>query len=61
LIGGELQIRIKIKQPSDGDKANGYNDPRNEIAGVKSAGGAAPAMQNNLAPTGDRPKAPWEK
>jgi hypothetical protein len=66
LIGGELQIRIKIKQPSDSDKANGYNDPKNEISGVKSVGGAASyapaAFANAPAPlVADRPKAPWEK
>lgn len=67
LIGGELQIKIKIKQPSDGDKEAGYSDPRNEVVGVKAVGGNAPVIVSTIthtsagAGTAERAKAPWEK
>jgi hypothetical protein len=66
LIGGECQIKIKIKQPSDRDKAAGYNDPKNEVGGFKALalGGvpmaAAPAA-STLAASAGGAKAPWEK
>lgn len=64
LIGGELQIKIKVRQPSDSDKANGYNDPRNDVGGFKSAGGAAPiaaAAFANAPTPAPAAKAPWQK
>ncbi len=68
LIGGQLCIKIKIKQPSDKDKAAGYTENKNEVAGFKAANGtnapmpsvapsAAPAASS--APGGSKP--PWAK
>lgn len=64
LIGGELQIKIKIKQPTDKDKAAGYDQPKNEISGFKAVEGrsaslpepaaAAPASSGAASP-------PWAK
>lgn len=66
LIGGQLQIKIKIREASDRDKAAGYNDPRNEVAGCKAiSGGIAPqpavsaAPAATSAPAGSKP--PWAK
>jgi len=67
LIGGQLDIKIKIRKPTENDKANGYGDDRNEIGGWRAKGGstpipvkkvpAAPAAEN--APAGSKP--PWAK
>lgn len=62
LIGGQLQIKIKIKKPSQNDIANGYTEDKNEVAGWKSVNGAAaiPAKaQTAQAPAGNKP--PWAK
>lgn len=66
LIGGLVQIKVKIRKPSEQDKANGYGDDRNEIGGWKSASGAAPipvrsaaAPAATSAPAGAKP--PWAK
>jgi hypothetical protein len=67
LIGGTLQIKVKIRKASESDKANGYGDDRNEIGGWKSASGAAPipvsrpssAPAATSAPAGAKP--PWAK
>lgn len=55
LVGGRLQIKVKIKNPSDEDKARGYTESRNEVGGYKAIAGSAPPMG---APT-TAPKAPW--
>ena len=39
LIGAPICIKIKIKEPSEQDKAAGYTEARNEIGGWKPAGG----------------------
>lgn len=68
LIGGQLCIKIKIKMPSEKDKAAGYTENKNEVAGFKAANGtnapmpssapsAAPAASS--APGGSKP--PWAK
>lgn len=68
MIGGVLGIRVKIKHPSEQDKANGYSDSRNEIGGFKSVAAApmaaapfspAPAAPAAPAVTGSTP--PWAK
>lgn len=67
LIGGQLQIKIKIRKPSENDKANCYNDDRNEVGGWKSVNGSAPipaststaAPAASSAPGGSKP--PWAK
>lgn len=61
LIGGQLQIKVKVREPSAEDKAKGYTDSRNEVAGYKSiASSAAPfAAPASPAPSA-APKAPWE-
>lgn len=66
LIGGTVQIKIKIRRATEQDKANGYGDDRNEIGSWKSASGAAPipvrssaAPAATSAPAGAKP--PWAK
>jgi len=67
LIGGTLQIKVKIRKPSEKDKAAGYTNEQNEIGGWKSASGAAPIPVTRAAsgpaatsaPAG--PKPPWQK
>lgn len=66
LVGGQLCIKIKIKQPTDRDIAAGYSQPKNEVAGFKAiAGGMAPqpvassAPAATSAPGGAKP--PWAK
>ena len=67
LIGGQLSIKIKIRQPTDKDKAAGYTEDKNEVAGWKSvSGGATPmpaasssAPAASSAPGGAKP--PWAK
>lgn len=65
-IGGNLCIKIKIKQPTDQDIANGYGNPRNEIDGVRSVSGAMPKVNAPAAPAAPAPtsqpggsKPPW--
>ena len=67
LIGGQLCIKIKIKQPTDKDKAAGYTENKNEVAGFKAANGTSapmPSMSSSApaassAPGGAKP--PWAK
>lgn len=67
LIGGQIQIKIKIRKPTDNDKANGYHDDKNEIGGWKSLTGSTPisgtkvpsAPSATSAPAGAKP--PWAK
>ncbi len=65
LIGGQLQIKIKVRKATDNDKANGYHDDRNEVAGWKSVNGSAPIAASTTAPAptaapgGSKP--PWAK
>lgn len=67
LIGGQLQIKIKVRKATDNDKANGYHDDRNEVAGWKSLNGSTPlpastasaAPAATSAPAGSKP--PWAK
>jgi hypothetical protein len=67
LIGAQLQIKIKIRKPTDNDKANGYHDDKNEIGGWKSLTGSTPipatkvpsAPSATSAPAGGKP--PWAK
>lgn len=67
LIGGQLCIKVKIREATEKDKAAGYNDPRNEVAGWKSVSGGTtpmPAMSaaapaSTSAPGGAKP--PWAK
>jgi hypothetical protein len=60
LIGGQVSIKIKIKQPSEQDKANGYTEAKNEVGGWKSTGGSAPVMPAPSA-TAATAKPPWAK
>ena len=39
LIGGSLQIKVKIKQPTERDKAAGYTEAKNEVGGFKAMDG----------------------
>lgn len=57
LVGGQLQIRVKIKVPSDEDKARGYTESRNEVGGYKAVAGSTPPM--GATPNPAPPKAPW--
>ena len=65
LVGGSICIRVKIRQPTEQDKANGYGDARNEIGGFKSGSGALPQVTSTSAPDptaqpgGAKP--PWAK
>jgi hypothetical protein len=65
LIGGQIQIKIKIRKPTDNDKANGYHDDKNEIGGWKSLNGSTPLPASTAAPAatsapgGSKP--PWAK
>lgn len=62
LIGGQLQIKVKVREPSAEDKAKGYTDSRNEVAGYKSASASAtPSITAPASPAPSAaPKAPWE-
>jgi hypothetical protein len=66
LIGGQLCIKIKIKQPTDKDKAAGYTENKNEVAGFKAiSGGIAPQPAPSAAPAATSApggaKPPWAK
>ena len=65
LVGGQLQIKVKIKQPSPDDVARGYSQPRNEVAGFRSLGVGgmpAPAASKPAAPAAaTSAKPPWAK
>lgn len=66
LVGGQLCIKIKIREASERDKAAGYNDPRNEVAGFKAiSGGMAPQPAASAAPAASSApggaKPPWAK
>lgn len=62
LIGGQLQIKVKVREPSAEDKAKGYTDSRNEVAGYKSASASVtPSITAPASPAPSAaPKAPWE-
>lgn len=62
LIGGQLQIKVKVREPSAEDKAKGYTDSRNEVGGYKAIGGsAAPfAAPAPASPAMTAAKAPWQ-
>lgn len=57
LVGGQLQIKVKIKNPSDEDKARGYTESRNEVGGYKAIAGSAAPM--GATPNPAPAKAPW--
>lgn len=67
LIGGQLQIKIKIRKPTDNDKASGYGDDKNEVGGWRSSTASTPIPANKVpsapsstsAPAGAKP--PWSK
>jgi len=61
LIGGQVSIKIKIRQPTDNDKANGYTEAKNEVGGWKSTGGSAPVMPSAPAAPATTAKPPWAK
>ena len=63
LIGGSICIRVKIRQPTEQDKINGYGDARNEVGGFKSASGALPQVTTSPEPTAQPggAKPPWAK
>jgi hypothetical protein len=64
LIGGQLQIKIKIRKATDNDRANGYTEDRNEIGGWKAlAGGAIPVAAKPASAASAPAKAspPWAK
>ena len=58
LIGGPVCIKIKIKQPSDSDKANGYTEAKNEVGGWKAIAGSVAPVASKPAATA---KPPWAK
>jgi hypothetical protein len=64
LVGGQLQIKVKIKVPSPDDVAKGYTQSRNEVGGYRAlAGGglpAPPAVTTAAAPATSA-KPPWAK
>jgi hypothetical protein len=64
LIGSSLQIKVKIRKPTDRDREAGYTEDKNEVAGFKALSGSAipvaaskPAATS--APAGAKP--PWAK
>lgn len=59
LVGGQLQIKVKVREPSAEDKAKGYTESRNEVAGYKSASASASPSIAVAAPSAAS-KAPWE-
>lgn len=65
MIGGELQIKIKIKQPSDKDRAAGYDQARNDIAGFKACEGRSAPLPGPAASApaagGGAATPPWAK
>lgn len=64
LVGGELQIKVRIKQPTDKDKAAGYDQPKNDISGFKACEGrSAPLPGPTSAPAASTGAAtpPWAK
>ncbi len=62
LIGGELQIKVKIKQPNERDKAAGYTEAKNEVGGFKAASGRSAPLPT-AAPSAPAASAtpPWAK
>lgn len=65
MIGGELQLKIKIKQPSERDKAAGYDQPKNDIAGFKACEGRSAPLPGVAASApaagGGAATPPWAK
>jgi hypothetical protein len=65
LVGGQLQVKVKIKHPSPDDVARGYSQARNEVGGYRAlAGGGLPApvaAKATAAPAVSSAKPPWAK
>jgi hypothetical protein len=63
LIGGQLQIKVKIREATQRDKDAGYTESRNEVAGFKAISGSAIPVASKpaatSAPAGAKP--PWAK
>lgn len=62
LIGGQLQIKVKVRYATEEDKAKGYTENRNEVAGYKAIGGSAAPFAAPAAPSAApaAAKAPWQ-
>jgi hypothetical protein len=45
LVGGQLQIKVKIKHPSPDDVARGYSQARNDVGGYRALAGGAGCCQ----------------
>lgn len=64
LVGGQLQVKVKVKVPSPDDIARGYTQPRNDVGGYRAlAGGGLPAPSAAKAPAAPAASAkpPWAK
>jgi hypothetical protein len=65
LVGGQLQIKVKVRQPSPDDVARGYSQARNDVGGYRAlAGGGLPAPLAATAPApaaATSAKPPWAK
>ena len=65
LVGGQLQIKVKVRQPSPDDVARGYTQARNDVGGYRAlAGGGLPApvaAKATAAPAVSSAKPPWAK
>jgi hypothetical protein len=69
LIGAPVCINVKIKEPSESDKANGYSEARNGIGGWKPAGGGNAVRAGDIpsfakpaaAPAAASAAPPWAK
>jgi hypothetical protein len=65
LVGGQLQIKVKVRQPSPDDVARGYSQARNDVGGYRAlAGGGLPApvaAKATAAPAASSAKPPWAK
>lgn len=62
LIGGSLQIKVKIKQPTERDRAAGYTEAKNEVSGFKTLDGRSAPLPT-AAPSAPAASAtpPWAK
>jgi hypothetical protein len=65
LIGGELQIKVRVKQPSERDKSAGYDQARNDIGGYKACEGRSAPLPSAAPQASSAPAAgatpPWAK
>lgn len=65
LIGGSLQIKVKIKQPTDRDRAAGYTEAKNEVGGFKAMDGRSAPLPTAAPSAAPAPSAsatpPWAK